>query len=121
MTLLQVPPLRTTAYLGVPVLFLKYVAQHKTAKRRNCSTRTCAKPHPATLAGCPAEPPADPLLPLQEPTWLVIRDKHSLALEWRRLRPGTDLRAILTHELDQRSAAHNGGGVLRRRRALAQR
>ena len=47
----------------------------------------------------------DPLLPLPQPTWLVVRDQHSLALEWRRLHPGADRRAILGYERDQRVAA----------------
>jgi hypothetical protein len=49
--------------------------------------------------------PADPLLPLPQPTWLVMRNTHSHALEWRRVAPGLDLRAILGYERDKRIAA----------------
>jgi len=52
----------------------------------------------------PRNRPTDPLLPLPQPTWLVFRTKPSQALEWRRLRPGADLQAILSHERDQRTA-----------------
>jgi hypothetical protein len=47
----------------------------------------------------------DPLLPLPQPTWLVVRNVHRQALEWRRLAPGLDLRAILNYEREQRTAA----------------
>jgi hypothetical protein len=46
-----------------------------------------------------------PTDPLQQPTWLVVRNKHRQALEWRRLARGADLRAILNYERDQRMAA----------------
>jgi hypothetical protein len=49
--------------------------------------------------------PEDPLLPLPQPTWLVVRNKHRQALEWHRLAAGADLRAILNYERDRRAAA----------------
>jgi hypothetical protein len=49
--------------------------------------------------------PTDPLLPLPQPTWLVVRNVHRQALESRQLRPSADLRAILGSERDQRAAA----------------
>ena len=52
--------------------------------------------------------PIDPLLPLAQPTWLVVRNVHRQALESRLLAAGADPRAILNYERDQRTA---GGWV----------
>ncbi|HTV79354.1 MAG TPA: hypothetical protein VMF03_13930 [Steroidobacteraceae bacterium] len=49
--------------------------------------------------------PADPLLPVPQATWLVVHDMLRRPLEWRQLAPGADLRAILTHEREERLAA----------------
>jgi hypothetical protein len=49
--------------------------------------------------------PTDPLLPLPQATWLVVRNAHRRAQEWRRLAPGLDLRSILGYERNQRIAA----------------
>jgi hypothetical protein len=46
----------------------------------------------------------DPLSPVQELRWLVIRDAHSRALEYRELWPGTDLRAAIEAERARRTA-----------------
>lgn len=37
----------------------------------------------------------DPLQALQQPTWLVVRNKHRQPLESREIAPGADLRRIL--------------------------
>ena len=49
--------------------------------------------------------PADPLLPLQQPTWLVVRNKHRQPLEWREVEPGVDLRALLEAARAERMVA----------------
>jgi hypothetical protein len=38
----------------------------------------------------------DPLKPLQQPTWLVVRNTYRQALKSLEIAPGVDLRAILT-------------------------
>jgi hypothetical protein len=47
----------------------------------------------------------DPLQRLQQPTWLVVRNKHRQPLEWRQLAPGADLRAMLLAARTERIAA----------------
>ena len=47
----------------------------------------------------------DPLQPLQVPTWLVVRNKHSQATEWREIAAGVALRAVLHAALAERTAA----------------
>lgn len=47
---------------------------------------------------------ADPLLPICEPRWLVIRDRYSRPLEYRKLGPGADLRVAIETERARRAA-----------------
>jgi len=47
----------------------------------------------------------DPLQPLPQPTWLVVRNSHRQALEAREIVPGVDLRALLEATRSQRAAA----------------
>jgi hypothetical protein len=46
----------------------------------------------------------DPLKPLREPRWLVIRDQCRRAIEYRELSPGADLRAAMETERVRRVA-----------------
>jgi len=52
----------------------------------------------------PPKPP-DALQPLQQPTWLVVRNMHCRPLQSRELAPGTDLRAILQADTAERFAS----------------
>jgi hypothetical protein len=47
----------------------------------------------------------DPLQPIPEPTWLVIRNKYRQPLEWRQLAAGAELRSILQAARCERIAA----------------
>jgi hypothetical protein len=47
----------------------------------------------------------DPLEPISETTWLVVRNALSQVLECSELAPRTDLRALLTAARDARLAA----------------
>lgn len=47
----------------------------------------------------------DPLQPLAVASWLVVRDRCRQALKSRELGAGVDLRVILAHERDLRTAA----------------
>jgi hypothetical protein len=47
---------------------------------------------------------ADPLKPIDEPRWLVIRNRCRQALEYRELWPGSDLRGALEAECARRAA-----------------
>ena len=47
--------------------------------------------------------PVDPLLPLPQPTWLVVRNSYRQPLEWRELAAEIDLRAMLNYERDLRT------------------
>lgn len=44
----------------------------------------------------------DPLLPVSEPRWLVVRDQLSQAIAWNELQPLTDLQAVLEQKREQR-------------------
>jgi hypothetical protein len=46
----------------------------------------------------------DPLDPVDEPRWLVVRDLCRRVLEYQELWPGRDLRAALAAECDRRTA-----------------
>jgi hypothetical protein len=46
----------------------------------------------------------DPLLPLPQPTWLVVRNGCRQPLEWQRIAAGVDLRATLEKSRSQYSA-----------------
>jgi hypothetical protein len=46
---------------------------------------------------------ADPLKPIREPRWLVIRNKYSQAIEYRELWAGTDLRGAIDAERSRRT------------------
>ena len=46
----------------------------------------------------------DPLRPLNEPTWLVVRSQTGFVLDSHKLAPGADLRAILMAARDTRIA-----------------
>ena len=46
----------------------------------------------------------DPLDATKELRWLVVRDRCSRPLEFRELRPGTDLRAAMESERTRRAA-----------------
>src|SRR4051794_21168433 len=46
----------------------------------------------------------DPLQPISEPRWLVIRNRYSQAIEYRELWPGTDLRSAIESERVRRAA-----------------
>jgi hypothetical protein len=47
----------------------------------------------------------EPLQPLRQPTWLVVRNKHRAPLESREIAAGVDLRAILEAARSERIAA----------------
>ena len=47
----------------------------------------------------------DALRPVNEPRWLVIRDRFSRVLESRALSPGADLRAVMEAERGRRRGA----------------
>jgi hypothetical protein len=47
----------------------------------------------------------DPLRPVAQTCWLVVRDKHRRAVEVREVPPATDLRATLNGVRDERIAA----------------
>jgi hypothetical protein len=47
----------------------------------------------------------DALLPVNEPRWLVIRDRFSRVLESQALSPGSDLRAVMQAERNRRIKA----------------
>ena len=47
----------------------------------------------------------DPLAPVKQPTWLVLRGPFRDALEFRELAPGADLRASLASEWERLQAA----------------
>jgi hypothetical protein len=40
----------------------------------------------------------DPLATTKETRWLVVRDRCQQPIEYRELRPGTDLRAVLSNQ-----------------------
>jgi hypothetical protein len=46
----------------------------------------------------------DPLQPLPQPTWLVVRNQHRQPLEWRQLAAGANLRAMLEAARAERAA-----------------
>lgn len=43
----------------------------------------------------------DSLQPVNEPRWLVIRDRYSIVIEYRELRPNADLRAVMAAEQER--------------------
>jgi hypothetical protein len=47
----------------------------------------------------------DPLQPLPQPTWLVVRNMCRQSLEWREIAPGVDLRSYLEAARTERTAA----------------
>jgi hypothetical protein len=47
----------------------------------------------------------DPLQPRSAATWLVVRDQYGKLVEATELKPGVDLRKVLTAERDARAAA----------------
>jgi hypothetical protein len=51
----------------------------------------------------------DPLRPVNEPRWLVIRDRFSRVIVSQRLAPNADLRAAIQAEADRR---RNAGWVV---------
>lgn len=46
----------------------------------------------------------DPLTPVNEPRWLVVRDRGSRPIEYRELWPGADLHAAMEAERVRRAA-----------------
>jgi hypothetical protein len=44
----------------------------------------------------------DSLATVNEPRWLVVRDRFSVVKEWRALRPKADLRALMNAEWTRR-------------------
>ena len=46
----------------------------------------------------------DSLNPVNEPRWLVIRDRYSRAIEYRALEPRTNLRTVMEAERARRAA-----------------
>jgi hypothetical protein len=47
----------------------------------------------------------DPLQPLQQPTWLVVRNSYRQPQEWREIAAGIDLRSTLEKSRVERIAA----------------
>jgi hypothetical protein len=45
------------------------------------------------------------LQPLDQPTWLVVRDQYSNALEWRAIASGVDLRTVVGDARTERMKA----------------
>ncbi len=63
-----------------------------------CRPATLAEdgPEEATLADMARRSRSDPLQPLQQPTWLVVRNTYRDALKWQEIGPDVDLRVFLT-------------------------
>jgi len=73
---------------------------HTATQFRACCGRPCLRhaPHMSRRGA------TDSLNPVNEPRWLVIRDRYSRAIECRALEPKTNLRGVMEAERARRAA-----------------